>query len=109
MEQSKQFAPSFLTGNASKAGKRVTRQYTERAFHNEVLNRLSLLAIQDKIIRWELVDNFSLLYREFKKKHKEELDEKKKEKLRKRKVDRTWGSCLLGFFIYTSISTRAQP
>lgn len=43
------------------------------------------------------------------KKDKEDLDDKEKEKLRKRRVDRTWANWLPDFFIYACILTRAQP
>ncbi|XP_060111188.1 semaphorin-6A-like [Heteronotia binoei] len=46
-------------------------------------------ATREKILRGEYVDVFSLLYRELEKKSKDELDEKDKEKLKRRKVDRT--------------------
>lgn len=47
------------------------------------------------ILKGEFVDLFSLLYREPEKKDKEVLDDKEKEKLRKKVVDRMWAVLLI--------------
>lgn len=43
LEQAREVAPPVQPKPTSKGGKRVTRQDTKRAFHSQVLNRLSLL------------------------------------------------------------------
>lgn len=68
-----------------------------------------LPATRDKICRGEFVDLFSLLFRELEKKDKDELDDKDKEKIKKRTVDRTWANWLPGFLIFAGILARSQP
>lgn len=46
-------------------------------------------ATREKILRGEFVDIFSLLFRDLKKKDKEDMEEKDRENLRRRNVDRT--------------------
>lgn len=63
--------------------------HTVRGYSNATGGSLAQ-ATRDKILRGEYVDLFSLLYRELEKKDKDLLDDKEKEILKKRKVDRNW-------------------
>lgn len=55
------------------------------------------------------MDLFSLLYRELERKDKEDLDDKDKEKIKRRTVDRTWANWLPGFLIFAGVVARSQP
>lgn len=56
-----------------------------------------LLFTRGKILREDYIDFFFLLYGEIEKKDKDLMDDKEKEILRKRKVDRTWANWLSFF------------
>lgn len=49
------------------------------------------------------------MYREEEKKEKELMNDKAKEVLKKRKVDRTWANWLSVFLIYASVIVREHP
>ncbi|XP_054845591.1 uncharacterized protein LOC129336489 [Eublepharis macularius] len=66
-------------------------------------------ATRDKILRGEFVDVFTLLFRELEKKDKEDMDDRDKERLKRRKIDRTWANWLPGMLIYAGVIARAQP
>lgn len=62
-----------------------------------------LPATIEKILHGEFVDLFSLLYRELEKKDKDQLDDREKDILKRRKFDRTLAIWLLGFLIYVNV------
>lgn len=66
-------------------------------------------ATRDKILKGEFIDFFSLLYREVEKKDKDLMDDREKEVLRKRKVDRTWANWLSRYLIYVGVNVKAHP
>lgn len=60
----------------------------------------------EKILQGEYVDLFSLLYREVEKKDKDLLADRKKEILRKRKIEPNWTNWLSGYLVYTRVIVR---
>lgn len=66
------------------------------------------LALRDKILWGEYVDVFSLLYREVERNDKNLMDDRKKEVLKRRPVDRTWSNWLTGFLIYMGVTANAN-
>lgn len=68
-----------------------------------------LPAMKEKIYKGEFFNFFLLLYRELQKKDKQDLDEKEKEMLKCRKVDRNWSNWVAGFLIYAGVIAKMQP
>lgn len=67
------------------------------------------LATRDRILRGEYVDVFSLLFCELEKKDKEDMDDRLKERIKRRNIDRTYANWYPGFLIYAGMIVRHQP
>ncbi|XP_067317382.1 uncharacterized protein [Anolis sagrei] len=63
----------------------------------------------DKILRNEYIDMFSLYFRELDKKEKDDMDEERKEKLKKRRVEQNWKNWIACYTIYASLLVEAHP
>ncbi|XP_062834196.1 uncharacterized protein LOC134298345 [Anolis carolinensis] len=63
----------------------------------------------DKILRNEYIDIFTLYFRELDKKEKDDLDDERKEIMKKRKVDQNWGNWFSCFLIYGGVLVKAYP
>lgn len=68
-----------------------------------------LLPFREHILQGEFIDFLSLLYQDIERKDKDLIDDKDKEVLKKRKMERTWANWLSVFLFYASVIVRKHP
>lgn len=74
-----------------------------------LLGKHLTVTTRDRILRGEYMDVFSLLFRDLRRKDKDDLDDCLKEQIKRRMIDQTYPNWYPGFLIYVGFIVWYQP